>query len=319
MHELIGEVFLKFLGNPILNKLTDAASVNLRSKRAVFSTDSFVVKPLFFPKADIGKLAIAGTVNDLLMLGAVPKYISLSFILQEDFPFSLLEKILSSIASAAKKAGVVVVTGDTKVVDRASCDGIFINTSGIGEKLPLVDLDYSRIKENDAVLINGYIGQHGVAIISARENLGFNVRSDCESLEGLVIPVLKEFKKEIHFLRDPTRGGLATTLNEVALKSGFGIVVDEQEIPISDDVDYACQILGLEPLYMACEGKAVFIVNKKIAPSLLKFLRKTGLGRKAKIFGKIQKVPAKKVIAKTEVGTFRIVDMQDGEPLPRIC
>jgi len=224
MHELIGEVFLKFLGNPVLNKLTDAAPINLRSKRIVFSTDSFVVKPLFFSGADIGKLAIAGTVNDLLMLGAVPRYISLSFILQENFSFSLLEKILSSLASAAKKAGVVVVTGDTKVVDRASCDGIFINTSGIGERLPLVDLDYSRIKENDAVLINGYIGQHGVAIISARENLGFNVRSDCESLEGLIIAVLKEFKKEIHFLRDPTRGGLATTLNEIALKSGFGIV-----------------------------------------------------------------------------------------------
>jgi hydrogenase expression/formation protein HypE len=319
MNELIRELFLKNLGNPILDRLTDAAELELDSKSAVFTTDSFVVKPLFFPKADIGKLAVAGTVNDLLMLGGKPKYLSLSLIIQENFPLILLEKIIKSITKACDKAGVKIVTGDTKVVDRNSCDGIFINTSGIGMKLPGTELGFRRIKDGDAIIINGQIASHGVSIISARENLKFDIASDCESLESLIIPLLKEFKRDIHFLRDPTRGGLATTLNEIAQEIRYSVIIDEKSVPVSKEVLYACEILGFDPLYMANEGKAVIVADETISKDAIKYLRRDKLGKNAAIIGKITKGFGKKVIAKTAIGSLRIIDMHEGDPLPRIC
>ena len=319
MNELIRGLFLKNLGNPILDRLTDAAELELDSRSAVFTTDSFVVKPLFFPKADIGKLAVAGTVNDLLMLGGIPKYLSLSLIIQENFPIAWLERIIKSIAKACDKALVRVVTGDTKVVDRNSCDGIFINTSGIGRKLPGTELGLKRIKEGDAIIINGQIASHGVSVISARENLKFDIASDCESLESLIIPLLKKFKQDIHFLRDPTRGGLATTLNEIAQGIKYSIIIDEKDIPVSKDASYACEILGFDPLYMANEGKAVIVADKTISKEAVRFLRRNKLGKNAAIIGKIAKGFGKKVIAKTSVGSLRIIDMHEGDPLPRIC
>ncbi len=319
MYELIQNLYLKYLGNKFLNKLTDACVLDLTSKQVVFSTDSFVVKPLFFPDSDIGELAIAGTVNDLLMLGANPKYISLSLIIQENFPFISLEKIIKSIAKASNKAGVLVVTGDTKVVDSNACDGIFINTSGIGVKLPQARLGFENIKQEDCLLINGSIGQHGLSIISARENLKFNVKSDCQSLEGLIIPALKEFKSDIHFLRDPTRGGLATTLNEICLGAHCCVIIDEAKIPLSETIQYSCEVLGFDPLYLANEGKAVFVVDKRIVNQLLKFLRKKSLGKNASIIGKIKDFKQAKVVAQTSVGSSRLIDMRDGDPLPRIC
>ena len=319
MNELIRGLFLKNLGNPILNRLTDAAELELRSRSAVFTTDSFVVKPLFFPQADIGKLAVAGTVNDLLMLGGVPQYLSLSLIIQENFPQATLEKIIKSIAKSCDKADVKIVTGDTKVVERNSCDGIFINTSGVGIKLAGTELGFGRIKEGDVIIINGGIGSHGVAIISARENLKFNITSDCESLESLIIPLLKEFKKDIHFLRDPTRGGLATTLNEITRSIKYSIIIDEKNIPVSKEVLYACEILGFDPLYMANEGKVVIVADRRVDGEIIKFLRKRKLGKNASLIGKITKGFGKKVIAKTLVGSLRIIDMHEGDPLPRIC
>jgi len=319
MNELIRELFLKNLGNPILDRLTDAAELELDSRNAVFTTDSFVVKPLFFPKADIGKLAVAGTVNDLLMLGGIPKYLSLSLIIQENFPIAWLERIIKSIAKACGKALVRVVTGDTKVVDRNSCDGIFINTSGIGIKLPATELGFRRIKEGDAIIINGNIASHGVSIISARENLKFNIASDCESLESLIIPLLKEFKRDIHFLRDPTRGGLATTLNEIVQAIKYSIIIDEKSIPVSKEVIYACELLGFDPLYMANEGKVVIVADETVSKDVIKYLRRNKLGKNAGQIGKIAKGFGKKVIAKTPIGSLRIIDMHEGDPVPRIC
>jgi hydrogenase expression/formation protein HypE len=319
MHALIKGMFLKYLGNPALNALTDAAEVLFKQRRIIFTTDSFVVEPLFFPGGDIGKLSVAGTINDLVMLSGVPRYLSLSFIIQEDFPLSLLEQIVRSIASASKEAGVCVVTGDTKVVDRASCDGIFINTSGLGEKEPSGRLGYSRIREGDDIIINGCIGNHGTAIISAREDLKFKIKSDCASLHSLVIPALKEFARDIHFLRDPTRGGLATTLNEIVRSINYGVIIDEAKIPVAKDVSYACEILGFDPLYMANEGKVVMVVNSRISTKLLAFLKRHKLGIQSAKIGSISKRFPAKVLGRTSVGGLRTIDMRDGDPLPRIC
>ncbi|MEW6008639.1 MAG: hydrogenase expression/formation protein HypE [Candidatus Omnitrophota bacterium] len=319
MHELIDKLYLKYLANPILNKLTDAAIVKLKSKDVVFTTDSFVVKPLFFTSSDIGKLAVAGTINDLLMLGSRPKYVSLSLIIQEGFSLNSLERIIRSVSVAAKKSKVLIVTGDTKVVDKNSCDGIFINTSGIGEKIPSTCLDYSRIRPRDNIIINGFIASHGLSIISARENLKFNLKSDCESLEDLVLPVLNRFKTGIHFMRDPTRGGLATTLNEIVGFTKLGIVIDEEKIPLSKNAQYACEILGLDPLYMANEGKVILIVDKNITASVIESLRKNRLGRHSSVIGEVNKKFSANVVERTKIGSFRIIEMRSGDPLPRIC
>lgn len=319
MHELIEKLMLKKLNNPILRELSDSAFINYREKIA-FTTDSFVVSPLFFLGGDIGKLAVCGTVNDLVMQGANPEYLSLALIIEEGLDYDLLEKIVDSISCHAKKAGVCFVAGDIKVVEKGSCDRIFINTSGIGRITTKGKLSLKNIRAGDKVIVTGEIGQHGIAVLSKRKelDLGFNIRSDCNALNGLIIPVLKK-TEGIRFMRDPTRGGVATTLNEVVEACGLGIIIDEKHIPVSSKVRVACELLGIDPLYVACEGRAMLIVENKNANKVLSLLKKHRLGRNAKIIGEVVKEPRKRLILNTILGTQRIVDMLTSEPLPRIC
>jgi hydrogenase expression/formation protein HypE len=319
MHELIEKLMLKKLNNPILRELSDSAFINYREKIA-FTTDSFVVSPLFFLGGDIGKLAVCGTVNDLVMQGANPEYLSLALIIEEGLDYDLLEKIVDSISCHAKKAGVCFVTGDIKVVEKGSCDRIFINTSGIGRIITKGKLSLKNIRAGDKVIVTGEIGQHGIAVLSKRKelDLGFNIRSDCSALNGLITPVLKK-TEGIRFMRDPTRGGVATTLNEVVEACGLGIIIDEKHIPVSSKVRVACELLGIDPLYVACEGRAILIVENKNANKVLSLLKKHRLGRNAKIIGEAVKEPRKRLILNTILGTQRIVDMLTSEPLPRIC
>jgi len=319
MHDLIKEVLLKKLNNPILKELTDSAFIEYKEKLA-FTTDSFVVSPLFFPGGDIGKLAVCGTVNDLVMLGAVPEYLSLALIVEEGLDFKTLEKIVDSISANAKKAGVYFVTGDLKVVERGAADKIFINTSGIGRIIRKRKLSIKNIRPRDKIIVSGEIGQHGLAVLAKRKelDLGFNINSDCSALADLIIPVLRK-TEAIKFMRDPTRGGVATTLNEIAENSGLGIVIEEKNIPVSSKVRVACELLGIDPLYVANEGRAILVVSPESAKKVLKLLKRHPLGRNARIIGSIEKEPRRRVILNTVVGTQRIVDMLTSEPLPRIC
>lgn len=319
MHDLIKEVLLKKLNNPILKELTDSAFIEYKEKLA-FTTDSFVVSPLFFPGGDIGKLAVCGTVNDLVMLGAVPEYLSLALIVEEGLDFKTLEKIVDSISANAKKAGVYFVTGDLKVVERGAADKIFINTSGIGRIIRKRKLSIKNIRPRDKIIVSGEIGQHGLAVLAKRKelDLGFNINSDCSALADLIIPVLRK-TEAIKFMRDPTRGGVATTLNEIAENSGLGIVIEEKNIPVSSKVRVACELLGIDPLYVANEGRAILVVSPESAKKVLKLLKRHPLGRNARIIGSIEKEPRRRVILNTAVGTQRIVDMLTSEPLPRIC
>lgn len=319
MHNLIKELLLKKLNNPILKELTDSACINYKDKIA-FTTDSFVVSPLFFPGADIGKLAVCGTINDLVMLGAVPDYLSLALIIEEGLDYKILEKIVDSISLTAKETGVYFVTGDIKVVEKAAADKIFINTSGIGRIISKKKLLVKNIKSGDKIIITGNTAQHGLAVLAKRKelDLGFNIRSDCSALNDLILPVLKK-TKGIRFMRDPTRGGLATTLNEIAENSKLGIIIEEKNIPISNKVRAAAELLGIDPLYIANEGIAILVVEKNQAEKILNLLRKHPLGRNAKIVGKITEEFKGKVILNTVIGTQRIVDMLTSEPLPRIC
>jgi len=318
-HELIERLFLKKFHNPILKELSDSAVINYK-ERIAFTTDSFVVSPLFFPGGDIGKLAVCGTVNDLMMQGADPEYLSLALIVEEGFDYETLEKITDSVSLHARKAGVRIVTGDTKVVERGACDKIFINTSGIGRIIGSNRLSARSIGPGDAVIITGEVAQHGLAVLARRKelDLGFNIKSDCAALNGLLIPILKK-TRTIKFMRDPTRGGLATTLNEIAQNSGLGIIIDERSIPLSVRAKAACELLGMDPLYIANEGKAVLVVKKEGAKKVLNMLRRHPLGKSARIIGKTVKKPGGTVILNTTLGTQRIVDMLASEPLPRIC
>jgi len=321
MHGLIQELFLPKLSNPILRQLTDSAVLDLGGKRLAFTTDSFVVSPLFFKGADIGKLAICGTVNDLVMLASQPKFISLAMIIEEGLDYKILERIVDSIALHARKEKVYIATGDLKVVEKGACDKIFINTSGVGVILRNRKLSPKLIKPDDGIILTGKIAEHGLSVLAGRKgiNLDFNIKSDCNSLSVLLLPILKQ-GYEIKFMRDPTRGGLATTLNEIADASGFGIMIEEEKIPVSSKVKAACELLGLDPLYIANEGKAVLVVSKKHAPLVLKQLRKHPLGRNASVIGRVIRSPKKKVFLKTVVGTERIIDMLTSENLlPRIC
>jgi len=319
MHSLIHELLLKKLNNPILNELSDSALINYRDKLA-FTTDSFVVSPLWFPGGDIGKLAVCGTVNDLVMLAAKPEYLSLAFIVEEGLDYRILEKITDSISFHAKKAGVYIVTGDIKVVEKGACDKIFINTSGIGRIIKNKKLSIKNIHPGDKVIVTGRIGQHGIAVLGKRKelDLGFNIKSDCASLNGLIIPLLKK-TNSIRFMRDPTRGGVATTLNEIAESSGLSIIIEEKDIPVSTKVKVACELLGIDPLYVANEGMAVLIVRRESAKTMVKLLRKHSLGKNAQIIGEVVGKPKGRVILNTTIGTQRIVDMLTSEPLPRIC
>jgi hydrogenase expression/formation protein HypE len=319
MHNLIRESLLKKLNNPILEELSDSASIDYK-ERFAFTTDSFVVNPLNFPGGDIGKLAVCGTVNDLVMLGATPEYFSLALIIEEGLDYKILEEIVDSIAVNAKKSGVSIVTGDIKVVERGACDKIFINTSGIGRTIKNKKFSVSNIKPGDKIIITGDIGQHGLAVLARRKelDLGFNIKSDCAALNDLIIPVLRK-TNAIQFMRDPTRGGVATTLNEIVEASGVGIIIEEKNIPLSVKVKAACELLGLDPLYIANEGIAIMVVRPANAKKVLNLLRKHPLGRNAKIAGTVVRKPASRVILNTILGTPRIVDMPTSDPLPRIC
>jgi hydrogenase expression/formation protein HypE len=319
MHSLIRDLMLKKLNNSILKELADSASLNYK-ERLAFTTDSFVVNPLSFPGGDIGKLAVCGTVNDLVMLGAVPEYLSLALILEEGLDYRVLENIVESISHHARQAKVYCVTGDIKVVEKGACDKIFINTSGIGRIIKNRFLSVKKIKAGDKIIITGAIGQHGIAVLSKRKELDprFNIKSDCSALHGLLLPVLKN-AQGIRFMRDPTRGGLASTLNEIVQAAGLGIIIEERRIPVSGRVRVACELLGIDPLYVANEGRAIIVVANKSADKVLKFLRKHPLGRKARVIGEAVNNPRGRVILRTILGTQRILDMLTAEPLPRIC
>ncbi len=319
-HDLIGQVFLKSFTSPLLSKLDDMAVLDVGNGRVAFTTDSYVVSPLFFNGGDIGKLALCGTVNDLAMSGAIPKFISTAFIIEEGFLISDLKRIIGSMEEAAKEAGVEVVTGDTKVVEKGGADGIFINTAGVGIVPEKVDISGANARPGDKVLLSGSIGDHGIAIISEREGISFktDIKSDCAPLNGLVQEMLK-VSKEIRAMRDPTRGGLASTLNEIASQSQVAVFIMEDEIPIKKEVFGACEMLGFDPLHVANEGKLVAVVASHAAEEMLTVMRKHPYGKEAAIIGEIKAGSPGRVMMKTIVGATRIVDMLVGEQLPRIC
>ena len=318
-HELVEKKFLPFLANPALNKLDDSA-VFEASGRLAFTTDGYVVNPIFFPGGDIGKLAVCGTVNDLAMNGARPLHLSLSAIIEEGFPLSELEQIVQSIKKAAEEAEVSIIAGDTKVVNRGQADKLFITTSGVGIIPPGVDISGANARAGNKVLLSGTIGDHGIAIMSQREGLRFSMtlESDCAPLNKLVSQML-EVSSKIHCLRDPTRGGLATTLNELARQSKVGIVVEEAKIPVKEEVKAACELLGLDPIHVANEGKLVAIVDPADADKILAQMRENSYGRAAAIIGEVTNEHSGRVVMKTKLGPSRIVDMLSGELLPRIC
>ena len=321
-HELVEQVFLRHLNDPILSGLEDASLVDLIADgaRLAFTTDSYVVRPLFFPGGDIGKLAVCGTVNDLAMRGAQPLYLSAGFILEEGLPLAELERVVASMAATAKAAGVRIVTGDTKVVERGAADKLFINTAGIGMVPAGVRISGAAIKPGDMALLSGAIGDHGLAIMTQREGLRFEgaLSSDCAPLNGLVASMLQACPR-IHALRDPTRGGLATTLNELAGQSCVGIIIDEVSVPIHEPVRAVGEILGLDPFYVANEGKLVAFLAEADAPAVLEAMRAHPLGREAAMIGRAVTAHPGRVALRTALGTHRVLDMLAGEQLPRIC
>jgi hydrogenase expression/formation protein HypE len=317
--DLIETKLLRPLNNTLLAKLDDSAVFDLKG-RIAFTTDSYVVNPVFFPGGDIGKLAVCGTVNDLSMSGAVPMYLSLSLIIEEGLLFDELDTVIDSIRKAADEAQVQIITGDTKVVNRGSADKLFINTSGIGVVPDGVDISGSNARVGDKVILSGYIGDHGIAVMSQREGLQFSVpvESDCAPLNALVARML-EVTRQVRCLRDPTRGGLATTLNEFAAQSGVGIKIEETAIPVREGVRAACELLGFDPLYIANEGKAVAVVAPDDADAVVAAMRQHSYGRNAVVIGEITAEHKNRVVLKTRLGSSRIVDMLSGELLPRIC
>jgi hydrogenase expression/formation protein HypE len=318
---LIERMFLPTFHNPALETLHDGAVVEVEGLRLTFTTDSFVVSPIFFPGGDIGELAVNGTVNDLAMCGARPLYLSLAFILEEGFPMEDLWRVVRSVQEAAQKARVEVVTGDTKVVDRGKGDGVFVNTSGMGVIPEGIEIAPRRVRPGDVVLISGAIAVHGIAILSVREGLEFEttLESDTTPLNGLVEALLRAAGPQVHVLRDPTRGGVASALNEIAANAGVGIVLEETRIPVWDQVKGACEILGLDPLYVANEGKCLAIVAAEAAEAVLEAMRSHPLGREAAIIGQVVEQHPGTVILRSQVGGKRVVDMLSGEQLPRIC
>lgn len=318
-HDLVRRVFVSRLANPALAPLDDAARLAEANGRLAFTTDAYVVKPLFFRGGDVGRLAVCGTVNDLSMVGARPLYLSAAFVLEEGFPLADLERIVDSMRAAADEAGVVVVTGDTKVVERGSADGLFITTAGVGVIEPGVEVSGANARPGDAVIISGTIGDHGIAVVSAREGIAFEteVASDVAPLNHLVQAVLAAGGVKV--LRDPTRGGLATTLNEIAEQSRVAISLEEETLPVRDGVRAACEMLGFDPLYVANEGKVVAVVAAGAAEAVVAAMRRTPQGRDARIIGRVREGPAGRVTLRTRIGGTRIVDMLAGELLPRIC
>ena len=318
-HELVEKSFVKAFANPLLAKLDDSAAMDFRGRLA-FTTDSYVVSPIFFPGGDIGKLAVCGTVNDLAMSGAKPLYLSLAFIIEEGLPQDELNEIVGSVQKTAQEAGVEIVTGDTKVVHRGSADKLFIHTAGIGIIPQGVDISGDKARPGDKVILSGTIGDHGIAVLSQREGLSFStqLKSDCAPLGSLVAKML-EASPDIHCLRDPTRGGLATTLNELAKQSKVSVRIEEAKIPVREEVLAACEMLGFDPLYVANEGKLVAVVPAKDADRILKAMRENQYGTGAAIIGEVKAEHPGRVVMKTCLGASRIVDMLVGDLLPRIC
>ena len=318
-HDLVKQNFVPLFDNAFLNKMDDSAVFELKGRLA-FTTDSYVVNPIFFPGGDIGKLAVCGTVNDLSMMGAVPKYLSIALIIEEGLLMSDLKRIMGSIKKAAQEAGIKIVTGDTKVVNKGSADKLFINSAGVGVVPPSVDISGSNARVGDKVILSGSIGDHGIAVISQREGLQFSssVKSDCAPLNKLVAEML-DSGVEIRCLRDPTRGGLASTLNEFAESSNVGIRIEEENLSVHEGVQAACELLGFDPLYVANEGKLVAVVAANGAEKVVEAMRHNKYGKEAAIIGEVVSEHAGRVILKTRMGASRIVDMLVGEQLPRIC
>jgi hydrogenase expression/formation protein HypE len=336
-HNLIEGVFAPAFDNPLLDRMddsavldfgfstldleTDQAKIQNPKPKIAFTTDTYVVSPLFFPGGDIGKLAVHGTINDLAMAGARPLYLSAGFILEEGFAIATLRRIVDSMAAAAAEAGVTIVTGDTKVVQRGKADGVFINTAGIGLVQADWPLGQAEVRPGDKILLSGSVGDHGIAIMLAREALDIetDVQSDTAPLYGMVAALLAAAGSGIHCLKDPTRGGVATTLNEIALASEVGIALDEQAIPVQPGVRGACEILGLDPLTIANEGKLLAVVAPEHAAAALAAMRAHPLGQAAAIVGEVRAEPAAMVFLRTDIGGTRVLDMLVGDPLPRIC
>jgi hydrogenase expression/formation protein HypE len=318
--ELVREIFLPALGNPILSRLDDQAIVRVNGQRLAFTTDSFVVKPLFFPGGDIGSLAVHGTINDLAMGGAEPLFLSAAFIIEEGLPMDQLRRVVTSMQRAASAARVQVVTGDTKVVERGKGDGLFINTTGIGLVADDVELSADRARPGDKVLLSGSIGEHGIAILAQREGIEFEttIESDSAALHTLVGKMLRA-GQGIRCMRDPTRGGLSSALNEIAERSRVAIELEERCIPIREEVASACELLGLDPMYVANEGKLIAIVAPEHADAVLQAMKDHPLGIHAQIIGMVKAAGAPLVTMRTSLGTARIVDMLSGDQLPRIC
>jgi len=319
-HRLISDVMVPYFDNPILSRLNDSAVFDIQGKRLAFSTDSYVVDPIFFPGGNIGDLAVNGTVNDIAMCGATPLYLSIGLIMEEGLPLEDLNLILQSMKDAAERAEVVIVTGDTKVVPKGAADKIFINTSGIGTIPEEVDICGSNAKSGDQIVISGTIADHGVAVLTQREGLTFHssIESDTAPLNHMVARMLSK-TNHIHVLRDPTRGGVATTLNEIALGSGVGIRLYEDKIPVKDEVKGICELLGMDPLYLANEGILLAFVKADLADEVLTAIKEEDIGNDACIVGEVVSDFPGQVFMETHIGGTRIVDMLSGNPLPRIC
>ena len=320
MAQLVDELFAAAFDNDMLRQRNDQASFAVEAGRMVMTTDGYVISPLFFPGGDIGSLSVHGTINDVAMAGAVPLALSASFIIEEGLPLADLERIVRSMAAASREAGVPVVTGDTKVVERGKGDGLFIATTGIGRVPPGITISGDLARPGDAILVSGSLGDHGVAVMSQRENLGFatDLKSDSAALHGLVAAMVAAVPS-IHCLRDPTRGGLASTLNELASQSAVGMIIRETEIPVRPEVAGACELLGLDPLYVANEGKLIAILPEADAARLLAVMRGHPLGREAAVIGRVVEDRHHFVQMETAFGGRRIVDWLAGEQLPRIC
>jgi len=321
--ELLDRVFFRYFGNVLLNKKDDAAVWSLPSThclRMAITTDSYVVKPIFFPGGDIGKLAVCGTINDLAMTGAQPLYLTAGFIIEEGFLISDLEKIVASMAKTAQLAKIEIIAGDTKVVEKGDVDRLFINTAGIGTIDESIDISSINAKPGDAVILSGPVDMHGLAVLSQREGLRFSfpLASDCAPLNGLVARMVNH-KNQIHCLRDPTRGGLATTLNELAIQSQVGIEIEEASIPVPEEVRAACEMLGLDPLYVANEGKLVAIVASEAEKAILERMHSHPYGREGAVIGRVTADHPGRVALKTRFGARRILSLLNGEQLPRIC
>lgn len=323
--ELINEVFVPYFSNPALLEGNDFAALspdnlNGQPSRLAVSTDSHIVSPLFFPGGDIGRLSVCGTVNDVAMSGAIPAALTAGFIIEEGFPIELLKQAVKSMAEAAAEAHVLIVAGDTKVVEKGKADGLFINTTGFGWLPTDLQIGGQFARPGDAVIISGTIGDHGIAVLAARGELGFEtqVKSDVAPLNGLIQAIVNQVP-EIHVLRDPTRGGLATTLNEIASQSKVNITINETAVPYLPAVKTACEMLGFDPLYVANEGKVIIIAPQELAAQILEILHQQPYGKQAALIGTVNEAPAKRVLLNTQIGSTRILDVLAGEMLPRIC